>query len=141
MFKEKQEDHLSLLYIKKVDLEHLVTLMPLCQNHSNRFLKCLAIGFNWKMHFLVTCCFLATPGYIQIGGFGSSSFSMTDCIYYNFQFIFSIYDHLLFISSDFDNLHAAAVVYKSSDITSKSLVSNLSHQLQYDVSPINEIGA
>ena len=70
---------------------------------------------------------------IPIGGFGSPSFSMTVCIYYEFQFMCSIYDHLSFISffQYFDDLRAV-VVYKSSDITSKSLVSNLLHQLQYD---------
>ena len=70
---------------------------------------------------------------IPIGGFGSPSFSMTVCISYEFQFMCSIYDHLSFISffRYFDDLRAV-VVYKSSDITSKSLVSNLLPQLQYD---------
>ena len=58
---------------------------------------------------------------------------MTFYIYYEFQFMFSINGHLSFISffCYFDDLRAV-VVYKSSDITSKSFISNLSHQLQCD---------
>ena len=58
---------------------------------------------------------------------------MIVCIYYEFRFRCSIYDHLSFISffRYFDDLRAV-VVYKSSDISTKTLVADLLHQLQHN---------
>ena len=46
--RKSRRSHVTVVY-QESRLGKSLTLMPLCQYHSNRFLKCL--GFNWKMHF------------------------------------------------------------------------------------------
>ena len=104
-----------------------------------------SITISFQLIFIISC-FQLKHAYFQLngkvflqllglpqGGPGSPAFSMIVCIYYEFRFRCSIYDHLSFISffRYFDDLRAV-VVYKSSDISTKTLVADLLHQLQHN---------